>query len=159
MCGLQTPKHVLGRTTDKFNLGFPEVTENWADMHCRNEWKRHQSLKILSWKEWLLPKFFFLCNKLLACAKEQLISNVVPFYRNVLREKKKLGMCAVFFFKPCILKPVIILLLFILKKEIRCLRFDLWVYHVRCQHITLPLSQEATCSFLETLPRWKKRKS
>lgn len=66
---------------------------NWKSAvyrHCKNEGKRHESLRILAGKEWLFPKFFFLCNKLLAGAKEQLISNVVSFYRDVLKEGKKI---------------------------------------------------------------------
>lgn len=44
---------------------------------------------------------FFLCNKLLIGAKKQLISNVVLLYRDVLRERKKLGMCALIFQTSC----------------------------------------------------------
>jgi len=72
-----------------------------AYRHCTHEEKGHQSLKILARREWLFPKFFSFPIRCLLVPKKQLISNVVSFYRDVLRERKKLVMCPVIFQTLC----------------------------------------------------------
>lgn len=81
----------------EFNLGFQEVTENLQPTGIAEMKERGINLSKFCQKRsgsFQSSFSFVICSKLLACAKEQLINNV-SFYRDVLREENKVGMCAV----------------------------------------------------------------
>lgn len=84
----------------EFNLGFQEVTEDLQPTGIAEMKESRINLSKFCQKrsDCFQSSFSFaICSKLFACAKEQLINNVVSFYRDVLREENKVGMCAVIF--------------------------------------------------------------
>ena len=75
----------------EFNLGFQEVTENLQPIGIAEMKEKVINLsKFWQERSGCFQSSFFLCSKLLG-AKKHLISNIVLFYRDALRERKKIS--------------------------------------------------------------------